>query len=247
MAAADKAARARSATTSDSAMEVLHNIPVDLDQEAILGQLRLRKRSVSVEKIVQELLELVRPIARPKAVYQVAYVDNKMESSVRIGGVEFTSRLLRINLDKVERAFAYVATCGTELDEIAVPSSDLLKYYCLDTIKVMILRTARSYLKDYLIRTYALGRISAMSPGRLKDWPVTQQEPLFRILGDVEKLIGVRLTDTYLMQPLKSVSGIYFPTEVRFESCQLCPRAVCSWRRAPYDPSLVQKYSEKLQ
>jgi len=228
-------------------MEVLDNIPVDLDQQAVLQQLRLRKRSVSVEKIVQDLLELVRPIARPKAVYQVAYVDNKRENSLRIGGVEFTSRVLRINLDKVERAFPYVATCGTELDQIAVPSSDLLKYYCLDTIKVMILRMARSYLKDYLIRTYALGRISAMSPGRLEDWPVTQQEPLFCILGDVEKLIGVRLTDTYMMQPLKSVSGIYFPIEVTFESCQLCPRAVCSWRRAPYDPGLVEKYAKRLQ
>ena len=231
----------------NSTMEVLDNIPVDLDQQTVLQQLRLRKRSVSIEKIVQELLELVRPIARPKAVYQVAYVDSKSENSVRIGGVEFTSRVLRINLDKVERAFPYVATCGTELDQIAVPSSDLLRYYCLDAIKVMILRTARSYLKDYLARTYALGQISAMSPGRLEDWPITQQELLFSILGDVENLIGVRLTDTFLMLPLKSLSGIYFPTEVTFESCQLCPRAVCSGRRAPYDPALVEKYAEKVQ
>ena len=228
-------------------MEVLDNIPVDLDQQAVLQELRLRKRSMSIEKTVQELLELVRPIARPKALYQVAYVDSKSEDSVRIGGVEFTSRVLRINLDKVERAFPYVATCGTELDQIAVPSSDLLRYYCLDAIKVMILRTARSYLKDYLARTYALGQISAMSPGRLEDWPITQQGQLFSILGDVEKLIGVRLTDAFLMLPLKSLSGIYFPTEVTFESCQLCPRAVCSGRRAAYDPGLVEKYAKRLQ
>ncbi len=228
-------------------MEVLDNIPVDLDQDALLVQLRLRKRSVSVEKTVQELLELVRPIARPKALYQVAYVDNKRENSLRIGGVEFTSRILRINLDSVERAFPYVVTCGTELDQIAIPSCDLLRYYCLDTIKVMILRMARDYLKDHLTRTYALGQISAMSPGSLEDWPVTQQEPLFCLLGDVEKLIGVRLTDTFLMLPLKSISGVYFPTEVKFESCQLCPRAVCSGRRAPYDCSLAERYAKNLQ
>jgi len=228
-------------------MEVVDNIPVDLDQQAVLRQLRLRKRSMSIEKTVQELLELVCPIARPKAVYQVAYVDNKSDNSLRIGGVEFTSRVLRINLDKVERAFPYVATCGTELDQIAVPSNDLMRYYCLDAMKVMILRTARSYLKDYLARTYALGQISAMSPGSLEDWPVTQQEQLFSIFGDVEKLIGVKLTDAFLMLPLKSLSGIYFPTEVTFESCQLCPRAVCSGRRAPYDPGLVEKYAKKVQ
>ena len=50
------------------------------------------------------------------------------------------------------------------------------------------------------------------------------------------------LTDTFLMVPIKSVSGIFFPTEVSFESCQLCPRENCIGRRAPYDPALVKKY-----
>ena len=61
---------------------------------------------------------------------------------------------------------------------------------------------------------------------------------------DVEKLIGVRLTDSFLMVPMKSISGILFPTEVRFESCQLCPRKDCPGRRAPYDQALWSKYAE---
>lgn len=44
------------------------------------------------------------------------------------------------------------------------------------------------------------------------------------------------------MVPVKSVSGIFFPTEIKFESCQLCPREVCISRRAPYTPLLVNKY-----
>jgi len=40
------------------------------------------------------------------------------------------------------------------------------------------------------------------------------------------------------MVPVKSVSGILFPTEESFASCQLCPREVCPGRRAPYDPDL---------
>jgi hypothetical protein len=84
-----------------------------------------------------------------------------------------------------------------------------------------------------------------MSPGSLADWPITQQEELFSIFGNVEDLIGVKLTESFLMVPLKSVSGIYFPTEIEFVSCQLCPREVCSGRRAPYDPDLAKKYREK--
>ena len=227
-------------------MEVLDSIPFRLDVETVLKQLHQDKGNKYIGAIVQELIEIVYPIAKPKAVYKVSYVENRNGDSLYIDGVRFTSRVLRVNLDKVERVFPYVATCGRELDEIAVPSDDYMKYYCLDVIKEMTLRSAISYLTDYLTRNYALGQVSKMHPGSLEDWPITQQKELFSIFGNVEDLVGVKLTESFLMIPVKSVSGICFPTEIRFESCQLCPREVCSERRAPYDPDLVKKYSEKI-
>ena len=225
-------------------MEVLDSIPFKLDLEVVLKKLSLRKENKYVERSVQELIEVVRPIAKPKAIYEVCYVENKEEDSLEIGGITFASRVLRVNLDKVERVFPYIATCGTELDKVAVPSDDFIKYYCLDAIKEIALRSALSYLGEYLTRNYALGQMSRISPGAgsVEDWPLTQQRELFSIFGNVEDLIGVRLTKNFLMVPLKSVSGIYFPTEIKFESCQLCPREACSGRRAPYDSNLVKKY-----
>lgn len=229
-------------------MEVLNSIPFRLDTKEVLKRLRLRKENKDMERMVQELLDIVHPIAKPKAVYRVSYVDNKNGDSLYIDGVKFTSRVLRVNLDKVGRVFPYVATCGRELDEIAVPADDYMKYYCLDTIKEMALSSARSYLQDYLTRNYALGQMSRMYPGEgaAEDWPITQQKELFSVLGNVEDLIGVQLTEHFLMLPLKSSSGIYFPTEIKFESCQLCPREVCSGRKALYDSDLVKKYQEKV-
>ena len=223
-------------------MEVLDNIPVQLDLAKVLKKLHQRNRNEELEKSVQELIEVARPIVRPKAVYEVGYVDNKSEDSVDIGGVRFTSRVLRVNLDKVERVFPYVVTCGRELNEIDVPSGELMKSYLLDQVKETVLTLARKHLEDYLKGKYALGRMSRMAPGSLEDWPVTQQKELFSIFDNVEDLIGVKLTDKCLMVPIKSISGIYFPTEIRFESCQLCPREVCIGRRAPFDPDLVKKY-----
>ena len=227
-------------------MEVLTNIPVKLDAEDVLKRLNLRRKSEDMEKNIQELIEKVLPIARPKVIYEVAYVDNRNKNSLDIGGVRFISRLLRINLDKVGRVFPFVATCGTELEEIHVPSTEFVKSYCLDQIKEMVLESAFYYLEDYLKRRYELGQISEMEPGSLESWPITQQKELFSIFGNVEDLIGVRLTERFLMVPLKSVSGIYFPTEIKFESCQLCPRERCSGRKAPYDPDLARKYNEKI-
>ena len=226
-------------------MKVLDDIPVNLNAMGVLKNIHMRNISMSVEKSVQELLDSVLPVARPKALYKVAYVENKREGSVDIDGVRFNSPLLRKNLDQVERVFPCIVTCGRELDELKASSDDIMQNYYLDTIKRMVLRTANDYLKGYLMKTYALGRISRMTPGSLEAWPITQQKELFSLFGNVEELIGVRLTENYMMIPVKSSSGIFFPTEVSFESCQLCPREKCIGRRAPYDAALVKRYQKE--
>lgn len=228
-------------------MEVLNGIPINLELEAVLKRMRVRNRSEGIIKNVKDMLEIARPIAKPKAIYDVAYVDNKNGDSLEIGGVKFSSRVLRINLEQVERVFPYVVTCGRELDEIDIPADDFIKSYYLDQIKETAVILARQHLEDSLIKQYALGQVSRMAPGAGAgdDWPINQQEELFSLFGGrdkVEELIGVRLTDRFLMIPIKSVSGIFYPTEVRFESCQICPREKCIGRRARYDPELAKKY-----
>jgi len=47
------------------------------------------------------------------------------------------------------------------------------------------------------------------------------------------------------MIPKKSISGIYFPTEVLFYSCQLCPRKGCKERKAPCDRNLEESYKNR--
>lgn len=226
-------------------MKVLTDIPVKLQPEDVLKRMNLRQKNEGMEKSIHELIEKVLPIAKPKVVYKVAYVDNKNGDSLDIGGVRFTSQLLSINLDEVGRVFPFVATCGMELEEIQVPSSEFVKSFCLDQIKEMVLESAYNYLEDYLKRRYGLEQISDMEPGSLESWPITQQKELFSMFGNVEDLIGVKLTERFLMVPLKSVSGIFYPTETSFVSCQLCPRKKCSHRRAPYNPELAKKYSEE--
>jgi len=215
-----------------SIMEILSDIPVSLDAGKVLERMNIRKKREDMEKGVQKLIEVVLPIARPKVIYQVSYVDNKNEDSVEVDGVRFTSRVLRDNLDKVGRVFPFVATCGRELGEIDIPADEL--------------ELAMSYLEEHLTRKYDLGQISEMEPGSLESWPITQQKELFSIFGNVEDAIGVRLTDKCLMIPVKSVSGVYFPTEIKFESCQLCTRERCIGRKAPYNPDLAGKYSEEV-
>lgn len=223
-------------------MEILDNIPFSINSEDVVKELRFRQKNPSIEKTAQELLEATKPIAKPKALYKVSYINGKNEDSVDIDGLIFTSRILRMNLENAERVFPYVVTAGRELEEIEISKEDIMRVFCLDTIKEMILERAIRYFENYLKEIYALGKMSHMSPGSLHNWPVSQQRHLFSIFGNVEELIGVKLTKSFMMGPVKSVSGIFFPTEIDFKSCMLCTREKCIKRRARYDPEMAEKY-----
>ena len=143
-------------------------------------------------------------------------------------------------LAREQDRFPYLATCGTELEEWSASfDDDLLHEYWDDQIMHLALNAAVEGLRE-AIRKRNPSQTSSMNPGSLEDWPIQQQRPLFELLGDPELSVGVRLTDSFLMLPTKSVSGIQFPTEVHFENCQLCSRSDCPNRRAPYDAHLYE-------
>jgi hypothetical protein len=224
---------------------VLNNIPFHLNQTQLRDKLHIKEGSDHAEEL-QELVEKALQIGRPKAITKMCFIESKTDDEVVIDGVKFTSRVLRVNLDSAHRLFAYVATCGMELQEWANTLDDLLYRFWADEIKVAALYSATRHLDKYLNDAFQPGKMSRMSPGSLADWPLREQRPLFALLGDPQAAIGVELTPSFLMVPNKSVSGIRFPTEGSFESCQLCPREGCPGRRAPYDKELYdRKYRQK--
>jgi hypothetical protein len=220
---------------SNSDIEVLKGIPVAFDREAFDRHIQLERFpgcAEAADRLVSRALERV----KPKAIFRVSYIGNRQGHSLELEGVRFESRVLSQNLADVERVFPYIATCGTELEDFLLPDGDMLARYWLDVFKEMALEAAIQHLRTLLRERFALQGFSSMNPGSgdRNVWPIGQQKPLFSLFGDVEALIGVRLTESYLMMPNKSVSGLFFPTEVPFESCQLCTRADCPRRRAPY-------------
>lgn len=219
---------------------VLADISFRPDLEDLKRKLRIKDGGGYADRFAR-LVQEAEVIARPRALYGVAYVDSRSESSVVLDGIPFESRVLQVNLEEAHRVFPFLGTCGTELHEWAAAQDDILQRYYADEIAEAALRQALGALRAHLDEQYRLGRTSTMSPGSLPDWPIQAQRPLFALFGNTEQLIGVRLTDSLLMSPSKSVSGIRFPTERTFASCQLCPRAGCPSRQAPYDGELYEK------
>ena len=225
--------------SEETMMEAITDIPFELDVQALFKRMHVEPGSNDAKEFAA-LVNKVQEVGKPKALYKESYIESKGEETVTIDSVTFTSRALRRNLDKIERVFPYVTTCGKEVDEIVIPQGDFIKEFWLDTIKETLLDASDRHLSDFLDRKYKLGKTSTMNPGSgdVTVWPIEQQMELFALFGDVENLIGVRLTDSFLMLPNKSVSGIRFPTDIDFHSCQLCRRENCAERRAPFDKGL---------
>jgi hypothetical protein len=219
---------------------ILDDIRFQPNMDALKKKLRIKEGSSSVEKL-ERLVDDAQAIARPKALYKVAFIESKGDEHIVVEGITLTSRVLRVNLEQAHRVFPFVSTCGTELDEWSDSIDDMLQSYWADTIKEMALRTASEALNKDLEERFRPGRTARMNPGSLPDWPIREQRNLFALLGSPHDAIGVELTESMIMVPIKSVSGIEFPTEVDFASCQLCPREICVGRRAPYDETLYDK------
>lgn len=226
-------------------VEVIENIPVKLDADELVKGLRIRRNVGYFRDKLDALIETIAPIMNPKAVYSVSFVDKIEGDSVTIGDTVFTSKVVRMNLEKVGRVFPYIVTAGVELD--VVDLSKGLSAMLLDQVKNVVVTKANLYLTNHITEKYGIKRLSSVGPGRLDEWPITQQRELFSLFGDNVDRIGVSLTKTCLMVPVKTVSGLLFPSEAGFESCELCSREKCMGRRAAFDPKQVELFGVENQ
>jgi len=188
---------------------------------------------------INELLQSAQKIANPKALYGVVPVTVSGTERVCVGGVEITCALMHENFKTLSRVFPYIASCGTELENwSAAYAGDPLAAYWADAVKKLYLNRVMTALRTHIREYYGISDyLTSMNPGSIKEWPLPAQRDLFTVLGgdaQVKDAIGVTLTDSFLMLPSKSCSGISFSSKSEYENCALCPLIRCPNRRAPY-------------
>jgi len=219
----------------------LVDIPLKLDADTVIKSLEFRGSNERLEGIARELIDKACSVARPRAIYMVSRAHPVDRDTVEVDGVRFTSRVLNRLIDSPKTVYPLISTIGPELDELSAPPRDMWQNLCLDTIKTVVLISGIEYLSGYLKEKYSLDGAAYMNPGEIADFPISQQVPLFSLFGGAEKKIGVTLTSGGAMKPTKSRSGIMFPNDTGFLSCQLCTQPKCPGRRAAYNPKLEKE------
>ena len=216
---------------------VLETIPFSVDRDAFRDEVRMDAYPELADEL-ERYLDRAEEAARPRGMVRVAYVGERDGDRVELGGERFQSEILVDNLQEINRVFTYAATCGRELYELDLSDLDSFASFWHDTLKTQAVHTASTFVCDYVRREFGVDKVSSMNPGSgdVDVWPIQQQEPLFRVLEQAEREIGVELTDSNLMIPDKSVSGIFFASDRAYVNCEACTRKICPDRRAPYRP-----------
>ena len=221
-------------------MNILTRLPHSVDAAALAERLHI---DGALRDEFDDVFNEAVAAANPKVIYGRAPVERMEGAEVRVGGMLFRSKILHVNMENVQTAYPYVATCGRELHELAMSKGDVLERYWVESIAEHILHGGLQSALAAIRDTEGTGTLYAMNPGSLADWPISQQRPLFALLGDVMRDIGVELTESFLMMPIKSVSGLLFESERHYTNCSLCPRDGCPNRREPYNQELLsEKY-----
>ncbi len=182
------------------------------------------------------LLERCRAVVRPRAVAACVEVSHDEDGHVTaVGGEAMSSPVLDGQLGKLHRAFAYVATCGPEIAGVDYEGDEELRRallaFCIGGLNAVTARMTRE-----LTERYHLGKTAVLNPGSLPEWPLAEQDKIFRLLGDVTGDTGAVLGENHFMSPLASSSGLLFETEQDYQNCSYCTNLKCVIRRAPYDP-----------
>jgi len=191
---------------------------------------------------VDELFEKAASISNACVFLRPAQVESVTEDCVVLGSQTFISSLVAQKLHTPEMTVVgYVATCGRTLYEARKDyEDDVFLAAVWEDICASYLHLVHDMLLDYLPKNYFPAKdgkkmFASINPGSLQSWPIRAQKDLFAFLGEEGvNLTGVELTDSMLMLPTKSNSGIFFPTDQPYENCMHCPKINCPGRRAPY-------------
>jgi hypothetical protein len=216
------------------------DLDVDLKQiESILGYGEGDDREI-VNSLIEEFInepELFRNIRAEYKIYEnIEFVDT--DKSLSINNINFQiHKIVFRQLKKADSFAVFLCTAGAEIgrrSREAMQNGDPLKGYILDVVGSIVVDSAADLLQDDIRKSVILSGkkiTNRYSPGYC-GWYVGEQHKLFQLLPD--NFCGIRLTESALMDPIKSISGIIGIGEnIKYNNytCRLCDMKDCVYRR----------------
>jgi hypothetical protein len=189
--------------------------------------------------LIREVSEELMPMGNIKAEYRLFH-NIKLcaeDRTVEIEGVVFAVKPIIFNqIKEAEEAALFICTTGPAVGEMSrrsMKEGDLLRGYVYDVIGSEVVENAVDRMQGELKKTAAAeGQMitNRFSPGYC-GWDVAEQHKLFSFFKN--NFCAITLTDSALMDPVKSVSGLIgIGRDVNYISyqCHICDNKNCIYR-----------------
>ncbi len=156
--------------------------------------------------LVDRAIDIINSSVSPKSLYRI-FDCTVTENSLIIGDTEFFSTRLAQNMKGCKRVVMFGATLGTECDrQIKVASTtDVALAMALQATAADKIEEVCDNLEKEIIKEHDVKLRQRYSPGYF-DLDIKEQKKFFSLL-ELQKRIGLTLTDTYEMLPTKSVTA----------------------------------------
>ena len=161
----------------------------------------------------------------------------KEDYTLDISGTKLSvNKRIGVFLRNLERIAIFLCTAGEEISawSARVMQENILKGYIIDILGSEIVDAAMDKIQQQLaddMQEVGLKITNRYSPGYC-NWHVSEQHKLFTLVP--KDFCGVQLTDSALMQPIKSISGVIgIGKNAKYHNyiCNMCDLADCVYRR----------------
>ena len=212
------------------------------DLSLLFGGKDTHRFSHSINRKIDDFETRLEKLTTPELSYCIKKIESVSEGIVYLQeGTKFKSPKFSKAMEPCEDIICFIATIGSGIEEEIVRlmgENRLSDSYILDSMGSIVVENMVDKFHKDMKKKYELkggGVTLRFSPGYC-DWPITEQKKLFRLLGSDQT--GIQLTDSCLMQPRKSVSGVFgvFPSNVNlpvspYNPCLECKKRDCIARR----------------
>ncbi len=197
-----------------------------------------RPEAERIAPLIEESVLLLEKAADPRFLYEIVPLSLGAEHTVDMGFLQTQSRNLSRNLLGCRQAAVMAATLGIGTDRM------INRMFHLDAAKATVMQAAAAAMIEAwcdvcqeTIRQEAARRglflRPRFSPG-YGDFPLKSQKAILQGL-QAQKKIGLTVTDSLMMIPVKSVTAVIGLSEENSfchkNGCEVCPKDDCAYRR----------------
>lgn len=185
--------------------------------------------------LVAEVYTEIASICTPRYMFQTLEARQISKRQIQIGNLDFfPGGIIGSYLPGLTKACLFVATAGKEYDDYLhrlKAQDNIVKEYVADSIGSVVAEACVTLLEKELDADCELHHSLPYSPGYC-GWNIAEQQKLFSLFPP--QPCGIRLSDSFLMSPVKSVSGFFgLGKELLLQPyrCEICMNKQCYKRK----------------